>query len=203
MPFLNGFLISLGLILAIGAQNAFILRQGIRREHVFILCLICGASDALLIALGVSGLGVMIERAPMLLPAVTGFGIAFLLWYGWQALQRALHPQAAAIAETERMPLANAVRLCLALTFLNPHVYLDTVLLVGSLAAPYSGEARWLYGIGAASASFVWFFALGYGARVLTPLFQKPIAWRVLDSLIALTMFAIAAQLALWLSSRI
>lgn len=204
MPsFLNGFLISGGLIIAIGAQNAFILRQGIRREHVFVLCLICALSDAALIVLGITGLGTLIEKAPLLLPAVTVFGIAFLLWYGFLAARRALSPAAMEVGEAEGLPLAKAVRLCLALTFLNPHVYLDTVLLVGSLAAPYAGNQRLLFGAGAISASFTWFFGLGYGARVLTPVFRKPMAWRILDSLIALTMFAIAVQLALWLFSRL
>lgn len=201
-PFLTGFLIGGGLIIAIGAQNAFVLRQGIRREHVFLVCLICAVSDALLIAIGVAGLGAIIERAPVLLNAITLFGIVFLGWYGVLAIRRALAPEAAIIGGGEVVSLKKAVITCLTFTFLNPHVYLDTVLLVGSLAAPYSGGARWAYGIGAATASFVWFFGLGYGARVLAPLFAKPKAWRILDCLIAFVMFAIAGKLILWMMAR-
>ena len=201
-PFLSGFLIGGGLIIAIGAQNAFVLRQGIRREHVFVLALICSLSDALLIVLGVTGLGALIERFPALLTGVTLFGIGFLLWYGWLAAKRALHPSAMAVGEAEAIPLAKAVLTCLTLTFLNPHVWLDTVILVGSLAAPYSGSARLAYTLGAMTASFAWFFGLGYGARVLTPLFARPVAWRILDALIALVMVSIAVKLGLWLVSR-
>jgi L-lysine exporter family protein LysE/ArgO len=200
--FLSGFLIGGGLIVAIGAQNAFVLRQGIRREHVFVLALICALSDALLIVLGVVGLGALITRFPALLVAVTLFGIGFLLWYGWLAVRRALYPHALRVADDGAIPLGKAVATCLALTFLNPHVYLDTVILVGSLAAPYSGGARVAYTLGAITASFVWFFSLGYGARVLTPLFGRPVAWRILDVLIALVMVSIAGKLGLWLVSR-
>lgn len=201
-PFLSGFLIGGGLIVAIGAQNAFVLRQGIRREHVFVLALTCSLADALLIILGVAGLGALIQRFPVLLAAVTLFGIAFLLWYGWNAARRALNPAAMEVGEGGPIPLGTALRTCLALTFLNPHVYLDTVILVGALAAPYSGTARLAYTIGAITASFAWFFALGYGARVLTPLFRRPRAWQILDALIALVMVSIAGKLALWLMSR-
>jgi L-lysine exporter family protein LysE/ArgO len=201
-PFLSGFLIGAGLIIAIGAQNAFVLRQGIRREHVFVLALICSLSDALLIVLGVAGLGALIERFPAMLVAVTLFGIAFLIWYGWLAVRRVMNPQALEAGENGPVPLGQAVTTCLTLTFLNPHVYLDTVILVGSLAAPYSGAARLAYTAGAVFSSFAWFFALGYGARVLTPLFRKPAAWRVLDGLIALVMFSIAGKLLLWLAAR-
>lgn len=201
-PFLSGFLIGGGLIVAIGAQNAFVLRQGIRREHVFLLALICALSDAALIVLGVAGLGAIIEAAPALLNGITLFGIGFLLWYGWKAARRALHPAAMEIGESGPITLGAAIRTCLALTFLNPHVYLDTVILVGSLGAPYAGPAKLAYTIGAISASFSWFFALGYGARVLTPLFRRPAAWRILDALIALVMVSIAARLGLWLWSR-
>lgn len=201
-PFLSGFLIGGGLIIAIGAQNAFILRQGIRREHVFPLALICSVSDALLIALGVAGLGALIQLVPALLVGVTLFGIAFLLWYGGKAARRALAPQAMEVGEGGPVPLGAAIRTVLALTFLNPHVYLDTVILIGALAAPYSGAARLAYALGAMTASFAWFFSLAYGARVLTPVFRKPLAWRILDALIALVMVSIAGKLALWLFSR-
>jgi L-lysine exporter family protein LysE/ArgO len=201
-PFLSGFLIGGGLIVAIGAQNAFILRQGIRREHVFALALICSLSDALLIVLGVAGLGALIERFPALLMGVTLFGIGFLIWYGWLAFRRMLAPEGLRLSEEGPVPLGKAVLTCLTLTFLNPHVWLDTVILVGSLAAPYSGPARLAYTFGAVSASFSWFFALGYGARILTPLFAKPVSWRILDAIIAFVMVIIAGKLALWLLSR-
>lgn len=201
-PFFSGFLIGGGLIVAIGAQNAFLLRQGIRREHVFVLALICAASDALLIVLGIVGLGALIERFPALIAGVTLFGIVFLLWYGWLAARRAMNPAGMAVDQGGAVPLGAAIRTCLALTFLNPHVWLDTVILVGSLAAPYSGPARIAYGAGAIVASFSWFFALGYGARLLTPLFAKPSAWRILDAIIACVMVSIAVRLGLWLVSR-
>lgn len=201
-PFITGFLIGGGLIIAIGAQNAFVLRQGIRREHVFIVCLICAVSDAVLIAVGVAGLGAIIERLPVLLNAITLFGISFLGWYGVLAIRRVLAPEGAMLGGGESIPLRQAVLTCLTFTFLNPHVYLDTVLLVGSLAAPFSGAARWAYGIGAATASFAWFFGLGYGARILAPLFVQAKAWRILDAIIAIVMFAIAINLILWMMAR-
>ncbi|CAN1508297.1 COG1279 Lysine efflux permease [Rhabdaerophilaceae bacterium] len=201
-PFLTGFAIGGSLIIAIGAQNAFVLRQGIKREHVFAVVLFCALSDALLIALGVAGLGALIERLPRLLVAMTLFGIAFLVWYGVKAAKRALTPEAMQVGNGAPLSLRQALATSAAFTLLNPHVYLDTVILVGSLAAPFSGDARWAYGIGAASASFCWFFALGYGARLLTPLFAKPLAWRVLDVFIALIMFSIAGKLALWMMGR-
>lgn len=201
-PFLAGCAIGLGLIVAIGAQNAFVLRQGILRQHVFVICLFCALSDALLILVGVAGLGALIEAFPALLVAVTLFGIAFLGWYGLLAARRALRPVALAAGQGGAGSLPAALATCLTLTFLNPHVYLDTVILVGSLAAPYSGPARVAYALGAMAASFLWFFGLGYGARLLTPLFARPAAWRVLDTLIALVMFAIAIRLSLWLMAR-
>lgn len=198
-PFLTGFAIGGSLIIAIGAQNAFVLRQGIKREHVFPVALFCAVADATLIALGVAGLGILIQKVPGLLAGITMFGIAFLVWYGIRALKRALAPAAMQVGNGGPLSLKAALGACAAFTFLNPHVYLDTVILVGSLAAPYSGEARWAYGIGAASASFAWFFSLAYGARLLTPVFANPKAWRVLDLCIALIMFLIAAKLGAWI----
>lgn len=198
-PFLTGFVIGGSLIVAIGAQNAFVLRQGIKREHVLAVALFCAVSDALLIALGVAGLGLLIERVPGLLAGITVFGILFLVAYGLKAARRAAFPSAMNVGAGEPITRSAALAACAAFTFLNPHVWLDTVILVGSLAAPYAGDARWAYGIGAASASFVWFFGLAYGARVLTPLFAKPVAWRILDAIIACIMFAIATKLGLWM----
>jgi L-lysine exporter family protein LysE/ArgO len=194
-PALSGFLLGASLIIAIGAQNAFILRQGLLRRHVFVLCLICAISDAVLIALGVAGLGTLIAGSRILLTIVTLGGAVFLAVYAVMALRRALNPEAMKAANEDGGTLGTAIATCFAFTFLNPHVYLDTVLLVGGLSARFEGAARLAYAIGAMSASFVWFFALGYGARLLAPVFARPSAWRVLDLLIALVMAGLSASL--------
>jgi L-lysine exporter family protein LysE/ArgO len=193
--FLNGFVLGASLIIAIGAQNAFILKQGLLRQHVFILCLICALSDALLIAAGVGGLGTLISSNPALIKAITLFGALFLAAYAFMAFRRAFHASSMGVSG-EGSSLGKAIATVLALTFLNPHVYLDTVMLLGGLSSRYEGDARLAYGVGAMLASFVWFFSLGYGARLLLPLFQKPSAWRVLDILIGIVMSLIAISLA-------
>jgi L-lysine exporter family protein LysE/ArgO len=192
---LAGLGFGLSLIIAIGAQNAFVLRQGLRREHVFAVVLVCAASDALLIAVGVGGLGSLLQLAPWLLVVVRIGGAAFLLVYGLLAARRALRPSAMT-AENGGVStsLTVAITTCLALTWLNPHVYLDTVVLLGSVAGTH-GDDRWWFGLGAIIASAVWFTALGYGARLLRPLFARPTAWRVLDGIIAIVMVAIAVSL--------
>lgn len=192
-----GFALGASLIIAIGAQNAFILRQGLLRSHVFILCLICALSDALLIAAGVAGLGTLVARSPVLIAVVTLGGALFLAVYAFMALRRAFDPHGLSAAKTGETRLGPAISICLAFTFLNPHVYLDTVLLVGGLSAQYQGAARMAFAIGAMAASFAWFYALGYGARLLRPLFEKPAAWRILDSVIALVMAGLSLSL-LW-----
>jgi len=194
-PAIAGLLLGGSLIIAIGAQNAFILRQGLLRQHVFILCLICALSDAALIGLGVAGLGAIISGSQLLIAAVTLGGAAFLAVYAFMALRRAFSPSALEAARTAPGSLKAAVLTCLAFTFLNPHVYLDTVLLVGGLSGRYEGTARLAFALGAMSASFIWFFGLGYGARVLQPLFARPSAWRVLDGLIAAVMAALSVSL--------
>jgi len=194
LPFLTGFGLGASLIIAIGAQNAFILRQGILRQHVFILCLVCAAADAALIVIGVAGVGAVIERSPNLLFAIRIFGASFLLWYASVAIRRALNPVAMDIAISAQSSLKSALATCFAFTFLNPHVYLDTVLLVGA-SAPHDDHARIAYGTGAMLASFVWFFSLGYGARLLEPLFKSVRAWQVLDTMIATVMLLIAFSL--------
>jgi L-lysine exporter family protein LysE/ArgO len=191
----SGFLLGASLIVAIGAQNASILRQGLLRQHVFILCLICALSDALLIAAGVAGLGTLISQSPDLITAVAVGGALFLFSYAFLAFRRALKPEVLLAAKEGEGSLKLAVAACLAFTFLNPHVYLDTVVLLGSLSAAFTGTARIAYAIGAAVASFVWFFGLGYGARLLQPIFAKPAAWRVLDVLIGAVMAAIGLGL--------
>lgn len=185
-----------GLIVAIGAQNAFILRQGLLRSHVFVLCLVCAVADAALIALGVAGMGALVQRNPDLLLAVRIAGAAFLLAYAALAARRALRPETLR-AEGGPLGLRAALLTALAFTFLNPHVYLDTVVLVGGIAANHPPDARPVFAAGAMLASFAWFFSLGYGARWLAPLFARPAAWRVLDAGIAVVMAWLAASLLL------
>ncbi|PYE88491.1 LysE/ArgO family amino acid transporter [Phyllobacterium leguminum] len=192
---LSGFLLGASLIIAIGAQNAFILRQGLLRQHVFVLCLICALSDALLIAAGVAGLGTLLAQSPGLIAAVTLGGAAFLFYYAFVAFRRSVKPEAMDTKGKGAASLKAAVATCLALTFLNPHVYLDTVLLLGSLSARFEGTGRIAYGIGAVVASFTWFFGLGYGARLLQPVFARPAAWRILDCLIGIVMAGIGISL--------
>ena len=190
-----GFILGVSLIVAIGAQNAFILRQGLLRQHVFILCLICALSDALLIAVGVLGFGTLVSQAQWLIQIVTIGGAIFLFVYGLMAFRRVLSPDAMTAAKQGAGSLGKAATICLALTFLNPHVYLDTVVLLGGLSANYEGADRIAYGFGAASGSFAWFFALGYGARLLIGVFENPKAWQVLDILIGCIMWLIAVSL--------
>lgn len=194
---LAGFLAGASLIIAIGAQNSFVLRQGIRREHVLPIVLVCSLADALLIAAGVGGLGALVEAAPSLLQITRYGGAAFLFGYGMIAAKRAGARQQLTITAGTALSLRGALAMCLGFTLLNPHVYLDTVVLIGSLASQRGESGRWWFGGGAAAASFVWFFALGFGARLLAPLFARPLAWRVLDTLIALIMFALGTSLLL------
>ena len=192
-----GFFLSFGLILAIGAQNAFVLRQGIRGEHVMAVVLTCAICDALLITLGVSGFGAIMAAAPWVEPLFRWGGAAFLLIYAARAARSAWRGgEALDPAANKSMGLRATVLTCLALTWLNPHVYLDTVILIGSISTQYHG-ARLQFGIGAATASFVFFMALGYGASLLRPLFARPAAWRVLDAIVAIIMAAIAILLIL------
>ena len=193
--FLTGFLTGLALIVAIGAQNSFVLRQGIRREHVLLIAFICAFSDALLIATGIAGLGVLIQRQPAQLDIARYGGAAFLSAYGVLAAYRAWQGERFTAEESGPVPRLTAVTTCLGLTLLNPHVYLDTVVFLGALANQRGETGRWIFGAGAVSASILWFFGLAYGARLLAPVFQKPMAWRVLDSFIALIMLSLAISL--------
>jgi L-lysine exporter family protein LysE/ArgO len=192
---LTGFLLGGSLILAIGAQNAFILRQGLLKQHVFVLCLVCGLSDALLIAAGVGGLGRIIDGHPEFVKWVTIGGAVFLMAYAVFALQRAIKPQAMQASSVGQGRLKSALAQCLAFTFLNPHVYLDTVVLVGGISSRYAGQEKTAFAAGAMAASFVWFFSLGYGARLLEPVFAKPRAWQILDVIIACVMASLAIGL--------
>jgi len=192
--FLPGFALGLSLILAIGAQNAFVLRQGLRREHVFAVCLICALSDAVLIATGVAGFGTLVTAAPWLAPLMRFGGAAFLFAYALRSLWSAWHNRGALNpSDDTKKSLAATLMACLAFTWLNPHVYLDTLVLLGSVSTRYA--PRMAFAFGAMTASFLFFFSLGYGARLLRPLFANPKAWRILDALIGVTMILLAAKL--------
>jgi L-lysine exporter family protein LysE/ArgO len=190
---LAGFAASVVLIVAIGAQNAFVLRQGLRREHVIPVVIVCAVSDLALITAGIAGLGALVAGHPTAVRVITWGGAAFLFAYALLATRRALRPSGLTPADRAPATLRGTVLTALALTYLNPHVYLDTVLLLGSIAQRH--PHRWLFGIGAAAASAVWFTALGLGARRLGPVLSRPGAWRVLDGLIAVVMAAIAVSL--------
>ena len=194
---LSGFLLGLSLIVAIGAQNAFVLRQGLRREHVFAVCAVCAISDAILIAAGVAGFGALVKALPWLAPVMRFGGAAFLFAYALRSLWSAWRPHRGLDpARDEPRALSVTLMMCLAFTWLNPHVYLDTVVLLGSVSTRY-GDHRTLFALGAITSSFLFFFSLGYGARLLRPLFANPRAWRFLDAGIGVTMAALAAKLVL------
>ncbi|MBW3508188.1 LysE/ArgO family amino acid transporter [Janthinobacterium sp. NKUCC06_STL] len=194
--FLQGLTLGLGLIVAIGSQNAFVLRQGLRREHVGAIVLFCALADAALIAAGVLGMASALGQRPLLASALALGGAAFLAVYGWQALRRARRPQQLRAAEGgAQLGLAAILAQAAAFTLLNPHVYLDTVLLVGSIGAQQPGVLRSWFIAGASAASLLWFASLGFGARWLAPWFARPRAWQVLDGLIGITMFVLSALL--------
>ena len=191
----TGATLGLTLIVAIGAQNAFVLRQGLRREHVGAIVAFCAAADALLMIAGVAGLAQLLGDRPALALWLTAGGAIFLAIYGLRALRRALKPAALQAAEgTAAITLPQALMQTAAFTLLNPHVYLDTVVLVGTVGAQM-GQARWWFAAGAAGASVVWFTSLGYGARLLAPVFARPRAWQVLDALIGVTMLLLSGLL--------
>jgi L-lysine exporter family protein LysE/ArgO len=194
--FAQGLVLGLGLIVAIGAQNAFVLRQGLRREHVGSVVLFCALADAALITAGVLGMAQALGQNPGLTRAMALAGAAFLAWYGWQALRRARHASQLQAAEGETdLTLGAAMAQAAAFTLLNPHVYLDTVLLVGSIGAQQPAGLQGWFAAGASIASLAWFSALGFGARWLAPLFARPRAWQVLDALIGLTMWVLSVLL--------
>ena len=193
--FVPGLLVGLSLIVAIGAQNAFVLRQGLRREHVGPVVAICALSDLVLILAGVAGIGTIVERAPAALEVVRWLGVAFLTAYGGMSLWRARSADALQAAAAEPASRNSVALRAVALTWLNPHVYLDTVLLLGGVAATH-GDGRWWFAAGASVGSLVWFAGLGYGARRLHRVLSSPRAWQVLEVLIGLTMLLIALSLA-------
>ena len=197
----TGLLTGLSLIVAIGAQNAFVLRQGLRRAHVGAIVTVCILSDVALILAGVSGVGAVVHHADWALQAVRWFGVAFLVWYGLSSAWRARRPSALTAPPDgngggAQLSLASTLRRITALTWLNPHVYLDTVVLLGSIANSRGSVDRWWFAVGALVASTLWFAGLGFGARFAAPLLTTTRAWQVLDLLIAATMLAIAAKLA-------
>lgn len=194
---LAGLVTGLSLIVAIGAQNAYVLRQGLAREHIGVVVAICALSDVVLISAGVSGIGTVVERAPWALDVVRWLGVAFLTWYGVASLLRARRNDALRAAERASTSAGGVAVRAVALTWLNPHVYLDTVLLLGSIANHEGPSGRWWFAAGACVASVVWFSGLGYGARRAGPLLASARAWQVLDVLIGITMLAIALSLAL------
>lgn len=203
---LPGFLTGGSLIVAIGAQNAYVLRQGLIRHHIGAVVVVCAVSDAVLILVGVSGIGAVVDHASWVVDTVRWGGVAFLLWYAAGTLRRAFGTEslgADGATEARGEPRRIVVRHAIALTWLNPHVYLDTVLLIGSIAATHSHDptgaldGRWWFAIGAATASITWFSGLGFGARSLAPLLSRPAAWKVLELLIAATMILVAAKLML------
>ena len=192
-----GLLTGLSLIIAIGAQNAYVLRQGLRRSHVGLVVAICAISDLLLIVAGVAGIGVLVDRAPWAVDLIRWLGVAFLTWYGVSSLLRARAPAALSLADAPAEARGGVAARAMALTWLNPHVYLDTVLLLGSIAGTHGNPGRWWFALGAGVASIGWFAALGYGARLAAPTLASPRSWQVLDVLIGVVMLAIALKLAL------
>jgi L-lysine exporter family protein LysE/ArgO len=195
-PLILGFIASFTLIAAIGAQNAFVLRQGIRREHVLPVVALCTVSDIVLISAGIAGIGALISAHPGALNIAKFGGTLFLIGYGLLAARRAWRPSSLSPSEKAPARLIEVLVTCAALTFLNPHVYLDTVVLLGALANEHRDE-RWLFGVGAVTASAVWFVSLGLGARRLAGLFANPLTWRILDGLIAVMMTGLGVSLAL------
>lgn len=195
LPAFKGFALSASLIMAIGAQNMFVLRQGLKREHIGPIVLLCAASDALLIAAGVSGLGGLLSLLPGLSLGLTLGGAGFLTWYGVAALRRAARPAGLLVQDQPAIALGAALAGTAAFTFLNPHVYIDTVMLMGAVGSSLPPAERPLFVAGAAVASLTWFSTLGFGARLAAPLFARPASWRVLDTFVGLMMLTLAVSL--------
>jgi L-lysine exporter family protein LysE/ArgO len=195
LSFISGFFLGFSLILAIGAQNAYVLKCGINKKYIFIVCLICALSDAVLIVLGVTGFSIITESYNWIISIVLNAGIVFLLLYGVRSFWLAFNKQdVLGVAPESNDSLLQVVVTCLAFTWLNPHVYLDTLVLVGSVSVQH-GENLVQFTLGAILSSFVFFYSLGYAARLLTPFFNKPLSWKILDFMIGTTMFAIAYTL--------
>jgi L-lysine exporter family protein LysE/ArgO len=192
-----GFFTGLSLIVAIGAQNAFVIRQGLAKSYVLLVVLICAIADAALIALGIAGLGALITATPWLLEFIRWFGVAYLTWFGLKSFKRAFSKQQMDLSGSTSDTAKKVAVSVLGFTLLNPHVYLDTVILVGSIGNQF-GDDRWWFAAGAMAASFVWFFGLGFGAKAASKFITKPVFWRVLDTAIGVVMFSIAILLAVF-----
>ncbi|WP_460467417.1 LysE/ArgO family amino acid transporter [Calidifontibacter terrae] len=196
--YLTGLLTGLGLIVAIGAQNAFVLRQGVHREHVGVVVVICAVSDAVLIALGVAGVGAVVASHPTVLTVLKWLGAAYLVWFAIGAFRSALHPSGLETGvERKSLTVRSVALTALALTYLNPHVYLDTVLMLGNLANQHGHSGRWWFAGGAATGSVLWFSGLGFGARAVAPWMARPGVWRALDVVIGCAMLLVATLLVL------
>ena len=192
---MDGFLLGGSLIVAIGAQNAFVIRQGLVGRHIGWICLFCALADAVLIVAGVLGVGLLMAHVPLMVPLMTYAGAAYLTWFGCGALWRAFRP-VPVMGEAQAVEsLKTALLRCAGFTLLNPHVYLDTVVLVGSLANARPADDRFFFSLGAVSASFLWFFTIGYGALLLKPYFDRPRVWQVIDAVIAAIMLSLCLQL--------
>ena len=194
----TGLLTGLALIVAIGAQNAFVLRQGVRREHVGAVVLVCMASDAVLILAGTAGVGALVQAVPWLLEVLRWGGALYLLWFAVSSLRAALRPQGL-VAEQAPRTAGSVIATTLALTWLNPHVYLDTVVLLGSLANQHGPDARWVFAAGAVAASVLWFTALGWGGTKLAPSMDSARTWRIVDAVVGVLMLGIAVKVGLTL----
>ena len=195
--FIPGLLAGLSLIIAIGAQNAFVIRQGLTKKHVLLTVAICASADALLIALGASGLGALIKSNSAVLEIIRWFGVCYLIWFGIKSARSVFTTQVLTAAGDASGSRRNVITTTLALTFLNPHVYLDTVILLGSISNQF-GNDKWFFAAGAALGSFLWFTTIGFGAKSASRFMSKPIFWKILDSIITAVMFSIAAFLAFY-----
>ncbi len=194
---LAGFSLGISLILAIGAQNAFVLKQGLKQQHVFVVCLICALSDAILISAGVAGFGAIVQKFPLIEQIARYAGAAFLFFYAVISFNSAITTEHALKAEGKDVgSVITAAVTCLAFTWLNPHVYLDTFVLLGSISTQYEGQ-QLAFGVGAVTASFVFFFSLGYGAKLLIPIFKKPLSWKLLEFAVGFVMLALGISLLL------
>jgi L-lysine exporter family protein LysE/ArgO len=191
----SGFFTAISLIAAIGAQNAYVIRQSLTRKHVLLVVVICALADAILIIAGIAGLGALITSAPMLMEFIRWFGVAYLAWFGIKSVRSAFKQQSLDAGSAQSASRKQVVLSILGFTFLNPHVYLDTVILLGSIANQFQSD-RWWFGVGAMMSSVVWFFSIGYGAKAAAKYMAKPIFWKVLDLVIAVVMFSIAVLLA-------
>jgi L-lysine exporter family protein LysE/ArgO len=197
LAFLPGLLTGLSLIIAIGAQNAFVIRQGLTRKYVLMVVLVCMLSDWALMAAGVAGLGALILQVTWLLEVLRWFGVAYLLWFAYGSIKAAFKNDSLKVGDDHSGSRKQVLLSALAITWLNPHVYLDTVILVGSIANTFR-ENAWYFGLGAMAGSLVWFFALGYSAKAMSGIMSKPSFWKVLDTIIAVVMVSIAAMLAFY-----